>query len=50
MNKTKMLIVRLTEKQEKLLENEARINGFIKKSEFVRYLLFKKVYRDGREL
>ena len=43
-----MLIVRVTEKQEKLLEERARENGFMKKSEFVRYLLFKKVLQDGR--
>jgi Arc/MetJ-type ribon-helix-helix transcriptional regulator len=43
MNKTKTLIVRVTEKQEQLLENQARENGFMNKSEYVRFALFKKV-------
>jgi Arc/MetJ-type ribon-helix-helix transcriptional regulator len=39
-----MLIVRVTEKQERIVrESRARANGFMNKSEYVRFALFKKV-------
>ena len=40
MVKTKMLIVRLTEKQEQLLESRAKTAGFYNKSEYVRTIIF----------
>jgi hypothetical protein len=43
MTKTKMLIVRVTENQDRILETRARANGFMKKSEYVRFTLFKKI-------
>lgn len=38
-----MLIVRVTENQDRILETRARANGFMKKSEYVRFTLFKKI-------
>ena len=38
--KEKILIVRISAEQEKILETKARSAGFIKKSDFVRYVLF----------
>ena len=40
MKKEKVLIVRLTDEQEKILEAKASGAGFIKKSDYVRYVLF----------
>ena len=40
MKKKKVLIVRITEEQEKILEAKASSAGFIKKSDYVRYVLF----------
>jgi len=40
MKKEKVLIVRLTDEQEKILEAKASSAGFIKKSDYVRYVLF----------
>ena len=40
MKKEKILIVRITEEQEKILEAKASSSGFIKKSDYVRYVLF----------
>jgi len=46
MVKTKMLIVRLTEEQEQLLESRAKTAGFYNKSEYVRTIIFQEV-KDG---
>ena len=40
MKKEKVLIVRITEEQEKILQAKASSAGFIKKSDYVRYILF----------
>lgn len=40
MNKTKLLVVRITEDQEKKLQEKARQKGFLKKSDYVRVALF----------
>ena len=39
--KTKMLVIRLTEEQDKLLQERTKSTGFWKKSEYVRTVLFK---------
>ena len=38
-----MLVIRLTEEQEKLLQEKTKSAGFWKKSEYVRTVLFKGV-------
>ena len=38
--KSKTLIVRITEDQERILQAKANSAGFIKKSDYVRYVLF----------
>ena len=38
--KEKVLIVRITEKQANILDTKASSAGFIKKSDYVRYVLF----------
>lgn len=38
--KAKVLIVRITEEQEKILKAKAQSMGFTKKSDYVRYILF----------
>ncbi|MCK5283906.1 MAG: hypothetical protein KAK00_11000 [Nanoarchaeota archaeon] len=43
MKKEKVLIVRITEEQEKILEAKASSAGFIKKSDYVRYVLFMPI-------
>jgi len=40
MKKEKILIVRISEEQERILENKAISAGFIKKSDYVRFILF----------
>jgi hypothetical protein len=40
MAKTKLLMVRITEKQERLLQDRAIARGFAKKSEYARIVLF----------
>jgi hypothetical protein len=40
MKKEKVLIVRISEEQEKVLDAKASSAGFIKKSDYVRYVLF----------
>jgi len=40
MKKEKVLIVRITEEQDMILEAKANSAGFIKKSDYVRYVLF----------
>ena len=60
MKKEKVLIVRITEEQGRILEAKANNAGFIKKSDYVRYVLFmpmnvndmiqkiyEKVIKDG---
>jgi hypothetical protein len=42
MVKTRTMVVRITLEQEDLLERQARAAGFVKKSEYVRVVLFKK--------
>jgi len=46
MKKGKVLIVRITEEQEKILEAKASSAGFIKKSDYVRYVLFMPISVD----
>jgi len=41
MAKTKMLVIRLTEEQVKILHEKAVVAGFVKISEYVRTTLFK---------
>ena len=43
MKKEKVLIVRITEDQEKIPEAKASSAGFIKKSDYVRYVLFMPI-------
>jgi Arc/MetJ-type ribon-helix-helix transcriptional regulator len=43
MVKTKFLIVRITESQEAKLIERARTAGFSKKSDYVRFALFKLI-------
>jgi hypothetical protein len=63
MNKEKLLIVRITEDQEKILEAKTKSAGFIKKSDYVRSVLFmpmssqekidviyNQVVKNGRQL
>ena len=38
--KTKALIVRITEEQTKILEEKTLNAGFIKKADYIRYVLF----------
>ncbi len=40
MKEKKILIVRITEEQEKILEAKTNSSGFIKKSDYVRYVIF----------
>ncbi len=42
MVKTKMLVIRITEEQEKILQAKAKSAGFWKKSEYIRTILFKE--------
>ena len=42
MVKTKILVVRITPEQEKVLEARARSMGFLRKSDYVRYSIFIK--------
>lgn len=61
MAKTKMLVVRITEEQDQVLQAKARAAGFMQISDYVRYTLFmsmplkekidqihEKVISDGR--
>jgi len=41
--KDKVLIVRISVKQEKILAAKAKSMGFIKKSDYVRFLLFMPI-------
>ncbi len=41
MAKTKVLVVRISEDQDRLLKIKARSAGFLKKSDYVRCVLFK---------
>lgn len=41
MVKTKMLVIRITEKQDARLQEQARAAGYAKKSEYVRSTLFR---------
>ena len=43
MTKTKTLVVRLTDEQDKILIARARTMGFSQRSEFVRFVLFMKM-------
>ena len=38
--KNKVLIVRITEDQDRILKSRADISGFSKKADYVRYVLF----------
>ncbi len=40
--KSKNIIVRITEEQEKILNERTKGAGFLQKSDYVRYLLFMK--------
>jgi hypothetical protein len=40
MAKTKTIIVRITDKQEQILEARTRAAGFLRKSEYIRFSLF----------
>lgn len=42
MVKTKMLVIRITEAQDRVLQERARQEGYAKKSEYVRSALFRK--------
>ncbi|MBU1975422.1 MAG: hypothetical protein KKG59_03385 [Nanoarchaeota archaeon] len=43
MEKSKMLIIRITPKQNELLLEKARSAGFLKKSEYIRSVLFRSI-------
>jgi len=43
MDKIKTLIVRITAEQDEILHAKARSNGFLKKSEYVRSVLFRSL-------
>ena len=38
--KDKVLIIRITEEQKQILEDKAKNAGFIKKSDYIRFVLF----------
>ncbi|OVE74888.1 hypothetical protein BVX95_00940 [archaeon D22] len=43
MSKTKVLIVRITLEQERIIEAKMRSSGFSKKSDYVRSILFRNL-------
>ena len=43
MKKEKMLIVRITVEQDKILQAKAQSMGFIRKTDFVRHVLFMPI-------
>ena len=43
MAKLKMIMVRVTEDQDKFLQEKARSAGFIKKSDYIRFSLFSSL-------
>ncbi|MFH1134421.1 MAG: hypothetical protein V1735_08100 [Nanoarchaeota archaeon] len=48
MEKVKMLVFRITPEQAQLLDEKARANGFLKKTEYIRSILFKTMSMEEK--
>lgn len=48
MNKTKIITLRLTPEQERILLSRSRSAGFLQKSDYIRYFLFMNLTTDEK--
>lgn len=46
--KSKNIIVRITEEQEKILNEKSKNAGFLQKSDYIRYVLFMKESTENK--